>query len=701
MSSTLSEDSERLRRSFWKRKLQAFYILFNDVGPAVETVEGRNVSPVGTPPPRRGEQWMRHEASVEDALNHFEPFYGDMWEHLQGMLGARLPPITEDGAALVREATRLLNADYPEEKCVDAVVAAVEHCRRQGALRGHAVGEGDLTDDRLRQERQELARTLRQVPSWARGALMGVGSTQQQEPVLLSSVVLLRSLFRRKLEAYYTLVDDHKGLQEVDECMAHFLNTFRKDQPINTSPIPAAVGNKKLYESMVQTWMVQHNKALIAPGVEVRSENVEDDMRRFELELGAFSTMWVRLQDVYAFFVPQVEVSPRTFNEEISRMLLRLPPLTAFPPPRRPPQRHITTPSFQQATPVEPKLSTAEGPLSNTVATYPPTQRPPKSSSEAAALYKNIDMAALDILPTAAFVADYHYKKRLASGSISQTTKVSVVVVGIPFRAYRQLSSSERARVNECLVWDISALMARDVDSRAKRSSKSQSSDSDNSPSLRTNPSSQQGGATLSSTDTGGPAAPSPTAAASDTPYEYFDAKLISERRRDQQDGLGTDAQQQEFASPKSPFAPVQGGRLLPNAGGHGANVVVLPIDTTITSVLYHVPSQGLEVSLLMTPTAPQVGGLGRVVEEKLHMEYLPRLMKQVLRGNSRVPAGLPPSGGPGDAVSEGGAVLTRTEEACIPLGLTLQECSSGIYHSTPKLVDVRISLQTSLNRTT
>eukprot|EP00658_Telonema_sp_P-2_P056310 TRINITY_DN44775_c0_g1_i2.p1 TRINITY_DN44775_c0_g1~~TRINITY_DN44775_c0_g1_i2.p1 ORF type:complete len:117 (+),score=9.85 TRINITY_DN44775_c0_g1_i2:396-746(+) len=98
--------------------------------------------------------------------------------------------------------------------------------------------------------------------------------------------------------------------------------------------------------------------------------------------------------------------------------------------------------------------------------------------------------------------------------------------------------------------------------------------------------------------------------------------------------------------------------------------------------------------------------GLNKMhVEERLHMDYLPRLMKKVLRSNSGVGTGpdgqlLPPSVD-GTNTMGGGAILTLTEEVCIPLGITLQECPSGIYHSVPRLIDVRISIQTSLNRTT
>ena len=203
--------------------------------------------------------------------------------------------------------------------------------------------------------------------------------------------------------------------------------------------------------------------------------------------------------------------------------------------------------------------------------------------------------------------------------------------------------------------------------------------------------------------------------------YEYFDAKTVLEERRNQKDGIASDADQRAFASPKSPFAPTHGGRLIHHTtGAYGANVVILPIDTTITSVQYHVPSQGLEVTLLMTPTPDTTptgnggSGLNKMhVEERLHMDYLPRLMKKVLRSNSGVRTGpdgqlLPPpsadghiGGGAATDILGGGAILTLTEEVCMPLGITLQQCPSGIYHSVPRLVDVRISIQTSLNRTT
>jgi hypothetical protein len=327
-------------------------------------------------------------------------------------------------------------------------------------------------------------------------------------------------------------------------------------------------------------------------------------------------------------------------------------------------------------------------------------------------------------------VADYHYKRRLAKGSISQTTKVSVVVSGIPFRAYKQLSGPERARVNECLVMDVSALMSQQDESEAKiaKTSKLQPFGSSNSllldSSLRTNPSFRLAS---SSSNLKGSLLRSPMAAGSPTNqsfrgddgendhqhYEYFDARAAVEERRNQKDGIASDADQRAFASPKSPFAPAHGGRLINHTtGAYSANVVILPIDTTITSVQYHVPSQGLEVTLLMTPTPENAsvgGGLSKMrVEEKLHMDYLPRLMKKVLRSNSGVGTGpdgqlLPPSTGSDGAakILGGGAILTLTEEACIPLGITLQECPSGIYHSVPRLVDVRISIQTSLNRTT
>ena len=702
------EDHERIRRSFWQRKLQAFYVLFGQVGTSSSPTSNNN----GSEQSRvvTGEQWMKHETAVEDALEHFGPFYADLWTHLQTTLGVRLPPVEESEGALANEASRILTATFPEDRSVDAVVNAAELCRRQGVLQRAGGGAMALSHDRRRLEERGLQRALQQLPLWIRSAFLGDagepdGTLPKESSALLSSVVLIRCLFRRKLEAFYALVDDTKRLDDVDECMAHFRNQQRNLEAAadRSKGGPDSRRDDSVYETMVRTWMSEHNRALVGPGLEVHDHVKEADVVRCGQEVRAMANMWIRVQAVYGFFVPGVEVSPATLNEEISRIAFRLPPTAVVQSGGSPPQQSpLSIPKSNGMVTFTPSTvdKVGFGALRSAADARSPTERvvAPRNSKEAASMYKNMDLAALDALPTAAFVADYHYKRRLAKGTIVQTTKVSLVVVGIPFRAYRQLSTSDRSRVNECLVMDISALMSQRDDDAASTTVVNRavglqpslgSSSSLLDQSIRSNPTPRHENPSSSAPGVSFQGEPDSAPA-----YEYFDGKRLMEDRRNFVDGIGTDEEQRRLAT-KSPFAPPHGGRAINVvSAAYAANVVVLPIDATIVAVQYHVASQGLEVTVVLTPTSksPEDGG-GSIsglhqtqIEEALHTSYLPRLLKKVIHGSK---------GRDGST----GAFLTLTEQACIPLGLTLHQCPSGVYHSAPRLVDVKVSISTSLNR--
>lgn len=783
------EDIERLQYSIWHRRLLSFYELFD----------------------QSSQIKKRHElnAKIEGLLRHYRGDYEGLWSYLQESMALRLPPLAPISRSYcIAEAARLLSIQQTDIG-VEEIVSAL---RKSNEIQTKQSGNTYEPNSPLTVTSPVL--NYNSLPSWAT-AYDGLGGNAISQPsvVLLSPTILLRSIYRRKLKAYYTLVDPNKDMTDVDTCMQYFLKEALRDEGI-----AKIVKSKYKARRRRQLGYIEgDDEADLDSDIEddlgpttprtkaTRLERAEHQM--FDREEEALMRMWQGVQAAHQFYVPAVDTTYTALGNEKEWLLSlasarinaslssSLSHINASANSLRQqhenllqranlslrsaeyigsPLRESFNPNFSQKQRVidEQRLRGQVFPehsdiLSRSAAIM--LQRDRVLGNQRAENRRRIDIRMLEGLSTNELIANVYFQKQNGNssprhsadattgvtlvqpqtkGTYCQQMVLKLVIGGIPFVKYRALEPSHRATINQCIILDLSAIMIppkeksnlsavemvssqkpvaspKEEAAKEKKKSSKASPDAD-SPMLKSSRSRSgsasfqkdkkgESGSTRDRSASRKASAPIINVKSEVVP---FDGKAALENIKNAEDSISAKqtcrSQKPEAANIAVPFdgsdpngtAVAKSVSEISYVGGAHSdqNVLTVPVDASITDVSLHYPSQGLSVTVSLTPSLArynrkevsngQIGGFPpasidsqRRQQRTIQDVYIPRLMRAVADSAANIDSGL----------IIGGLLLPHTEKTCHNQGILLQSSGAGIHHSRVRLLDVSFSLTTTI----
>lgn len=313
------DDIPVLQRSVWRRRIHALYTLFYD-DPTTTLGSTTLASPLSeaasAPSSIIDTIDQRRNDGVDAMLDRCgggTQQYILLWRALEEQSGIQLPAFPGTATSpsdprfdtiianeCIREANRLL------QDTTDTDYEGIE------VILSSSCGGGEKEDDRGREMASLFSRTR---------------SADRLPPTLL-----LRTLYKRKLKAYYTLVDDdggtnskQRGGEDVDRCVAFFLQEAYRDEEGVIAQEAKAEEARYLQqfvgfapESATAAMTMMDPFAVAEKMRRGREESAAH--RNFTIERLGLERMWRSVQDAHRFYVPAVDVSSAALRREGQRL---------------------------------------------------------------------------------------------------------------------------------------------------------------------------------------------------------------------------------------------------------------------------------------------------------------------------------------------------------------------------------------------
>eukprot|EP00758_Cryptobia_borreli_P001226 Tbor_TRINITY_DN2049_c0_g1::TRINITY_DN2049_c0_g1_i1::g.12168::m.12168 len=682
-----------LHRSFWKRKLASVYILFNE----------RSDYDAGN---SRVDSDRPNDEAENQCLDYFSPDFYKMWEELEKTMKFKLPVVPhEEGSTENFEGFRIVRSDIIAAEASCIIIGDEANDQGISAIANAIKYQREIMEAPIHEKNRLIEARKSTLPTWVREAVIpqnlsidkrASGDRSYSPNVIppytdtpvISSVIVLRALYRRKLIAYYNIMGHFNEVNTVDDILAFYIDHAATLMAAH-KPEQNEVGESGWLNAIKAGKTTSYSKYLV---VTDDSKYAADGLR-FKFEAESFEKMWKDLQRAGKFEIPEVISAEdllglhgenNIFSREIGKIIRKVYPSSLS-------SRMTAGDSFVSTMCDETNISGVE--YGRTVSPTPrvagDTLVSHVHSSNSVKPRKShmtqtiINFRELEYLPTPALIADYHYRKRLQAQSMVQMTKVILIVTGIPFAKYKALSAEIRARINEAIVFDMSKIMSQKSKKEIEQIREAKLKDTVHK-----------------------------IATSDEKENSAGSGHAMQIQKENEMNKIDLSNKEQTETTAKSSVKWNE----LKNYGCF-EDIVVLPLDITITNTAYHAPTNGLEISILITPTYTcktistpldmYKSDNSRKVDVLLHSEYLPRLMRRVFN-KSDIDWNAPNTDNPffnEDTSSPAhtalrcvhtvGASLPITEEVLVKLNENAKQMD--IKYVAPCIIDVSVSINTCL----